>query len=124
MATIQTQGIMFPLVLTNGKHTLEGHLDLIQASIKTILAWPIFTRFYEDDFGSRIEEALEDQNDDVLITLIKKFTIDSISKWEKRITLKKFIIERRSFENLYIELTYRVNDLNIEDTLNHNFYTN
>jgi len=124
MAQIRTQGLIFPLLLSSGKHVISEGDDLIKSSIRIILSWPLYTREYQDDFGSRIHEALEDQNDEVLITLIKKFIIDSITKWEKRVELKKMVFERPNNERLIVDLLYLIKDINIEDTLNYTFYTN
>ena len=124
MSVIRTQGLIFPLELTSGKHVISEGEDLIKSSIKIILAWPLFTREYVDDFGSRIHEALEDQNDEILITLIKKFVVDSITKWEKRVELKKMTFERPSSEKLIVDLLYHIKDINIENTLRYTFYMN
>jgi len=124
MALVRTQGLVFPLELTGGKHTIAEGDDLIKSSIRIILSWPLFTREYEDDFGSRIHEALEDQNDEVLITLVKKFIIDSITKWDRRIELRKMSFERPNNEKLIVNLLYFIRDINIEDTLTYTFYTN
>ena len=124
MSVIRTQGLVFPIELASGKHVISEGEDLIKSSIMIILSWPLFTREYVDDFGSRIHEALEDQNDEILITLIKKFVVDSITKWEKRVELKKMIFERPSGEKLIVDLLYRIKDINIENTLRYTFYTN
>lgn len=124
MIKLRTQGLVFPIILSSGKHTISDDLDLIKSSISTIVSWPLFTREYEDDFGSRIYEALEDQNDEVLMTLIKQFIIDAITKWERRIELQRMVFERPNNERLIVNLTYRIKDLNIEDILRYTFYTN
>ena len=124
MALVRTQGLTFPLQLSAGKHVISEEVDLIHSSIQVILSWPLFTREYEDNFGSRIHEAIEDQNDDVLMTLIKRFVIDSISKWEERIELKKMVFERPDNVKLVVNLLYHIKDINIEDTLRYTFYTN
>lgn len=124
MSVIRTQGLIFPLKLDSGKHVISEGEDLIKSSIMIILSWPLFTREYVDDFGSRIHEALEDQNDEILITLIKKFVVDSITKWEKRVELKKMTFERPSSEKLIVDLLYHIKDINIENTLRYTFYTN
>jgi phage baseplate assembly protein W len=116
----QTSGLVFPLILTNGTHTQSGYLELIQSSLKIILSWPMFMRFYEGDFGSRIHEVVEEPNDDVLLNLIRRFVIDSISTWEKRVELISLNIDRPVPEKLSIDLTYRIKELNLED----NFYYN
>jgi len=124
MPVTRTQGLVFPLELSGGSHVIAEGDDLIKSSIKIILSWPLFTREYEDSFGSRVHEALEDQNDEVLITLIKEFVVNSISTWEKRIELKKMTFERPNNEKLVVDLTYHIKDINIEDTLRYTFYTN
>lgn len=124
MSVIRTKGISFPLQLTSGSHTLVEGVDLIEDSIKIILSWSLFTRDYEDTFGSRIFEILEEPNDDVLITLARRFTIDALEEWEKRIELETFIIERQSPEKLLIDLVYRIKELNIQNNLQYYFYTN
>jgi phage baseplate assembly protein W len=116
----QTAGLIFPLVLTSGRHTLSEYMDLIKSSLKIILSWPMYTRFYEGEFGSRIHEVIEEPNDDILINLIRRFVIDSISTWEKRIELTNLSIFRQAPEKLTIDLTYRIRELNLED----NFYYN
>ena len=123
MAIIRTQGLVFPLELSSGRHVIAEGDDLIKSSIRIILAWPLNTRDYIDDFGSRIHEALEDQNDEVLVTLVKKFIIDAITKWEKRIELKKMTFERPDNERLIVDLLYIEKNVNIEDTLKYTFYT-
>jgi len=124
MATVRTQGLIFPLELSAGKHVITEGDDLIKSSIRTIISWPLYTREYEDEFGSRIYEALEDQNDDILVTLVKKFVIDAITRWENRIDLKKLTFDRPDYEKLIVDVLYRIRDINIEDTLRYTFYTN
>lgn len=124
MATIRTKGLSFPLQISSGSYVLSEGVDLIQDSIKIILSWPLYTREYEDSFGSRIFEVLEEPNDDILITLIRRFVIDALEKWEKRIELEAISIERSSPEGVSVDLTYRIKELNIQDTLQHYLYLN
>ena len=124
MATVTTKGLVFPLELSSGKHVLAEGDDLIKSSIRTILSWPLHTREYEDNFGSRIHEALEDQNDDLLILLVNNFVVDAISRWEARIELRKLTFDRPSSEKLIVDMIYLIKDIHIEDTLRYNFYTN
>ena len=124
MALVRTQGLVFPLELSSGKHVIAEGDDLIKSSIRNILSWPLHTREYEDEFGSRIHEALEDQNDEILMTLVKKFIIDAIAKWDRRVELKKMTFTRPNNERLIVDLLYHIKDINIEDTLTYTFYTN
>lgn len=120
----QTAGIMFPIELTSGSHTLITGVDLIKSSIITIIQWPLGTRPFNGDFGSRINEALEDQNDEVLTTLVRKFIIDSISRWEQRIELTSLEVYKPTPEKLTVEAVYKIKDLDIQDTLYYSFYIN
>lgn len=120
----QTTGILFPLVLTSGKHTLASESELIIASIKTIISWQLYTRFFNDYFGSRSYEVLEEPNDNILVKLIRRFIIDSIGRWEKRIVLQDVEIYRPSQEKLTVELTYTIRSSNISDIFTYTFYTN
>jgi len=124
MSTIRTKGISFPLTLTSGAHTLVEGSDLIKDSIRCILAWPLFTSEYEDNFGSRVFELLEEPNDDILITLLRRFVRDALSEWENRIELLGMEIYRPSSEKLSIDLIYRIKEFDIQDSLQHYFYIN
>lgn len=121
---IRSKGLIFPLQLSSGRHIITEGDDLIISSIKIILSWPLFTREYIDDFGSRLFETLEEQNDDVLITLIRKFVINSLNKWEKRIELLNLNIYRTGPEKLVVDASYKIRDVNMESNLLYEFYTN
>jgi uncharacterized protein len=124
MPQIQTSGLAFPLQITTGKHTVVSGVDLIQASLKTIISWPLFTRYYAGQFGSRLYELLEEPNDDILVNLIRRFVIDAVSTWEQRIELKSLNISRPGPEKVTIELTYNVKESNFEGSFYYNYSTN
>lgn len=118
----ETAGLIFPVILSSGSSQLTSGLNSIKASIKIILAWPTKTRYFNGGFGSRIEEALEMPNDNVLITLVRRFVIDALNTWERRIELISMEITRPLPEKLSINLVYRVKDLSVEDSLFYEFY--
>jgi len=124
MPVVRTQGLIFPLELSSGHHVVAEGDDLIKSSIKIILAWPLTTRAYLGEFGSRIHEALEDQNDEVLVTILRRFVIDAISTWELRINLLEFNFTRPNNESLMIDLVYEIRELDIQDTLKFTYYIN
>lgn len=115
----QLKSVIFPVVLDSGKHTLSNTLGVIKASIVNIIQWPIFTKYYEDDFGSRANEVLEEPSDQILITLIREFVIEAINKWEPRIilTTSDIYVARYNPEKIQVELTYTIKDLNIQDSI-------
>lgn len=120
----QTSGLLFPISLVGGKPPISSGIDLIHASLQIILSWPMFTRFYESEFGSRIHEVIEEPNDDILINLVNRFVIDAISTWEQRIHLIETSIEKPSMDKLRVTLVYRIKELNIEDTFYYNYPNN
>lgn len=124
MSQQQTAGVIFPILLSSGRHILTEGADLIKASIKIVLAWPLRTRYFNGEFGSRIEEAIENQNDDVLMTIMRRFVIDSIEKWEKRIELISIEMSRPESHKLSVNLVYKIKELDIQDTLFYEFYIN
>jgi phage baseplate assembly protein W len=117
-------GLIFPVKLLDGHHVFTQDLDLIKASIKIILSWPLKTRFFNGDFGSRIYEVIEEPNDDILITIVRRFIIDSISRWEQRIELVSMDILRPEVSKLTVNLVYRIKDLDIQDSLFYTYYIN
>lgn len=124
MTVLRTKGMAFPLLLSSGSSTLEEGVELIQKSIKTILSWPLYTREYEDEFGSRVFELLEEPNDDVLAALLRRFTQDTLERWEERIELLTFDIYRPNSEKVTIDIVYKIRELNIQASLQYYFYTN
>lgn len=121
---ILTKGISFPLELTSGKHTLIEGSSLIEASIRTIISWPYFTRWYVDTFGSKSEYVLEEPNDSILSNVVRRFIIDSITKWETRVELKSVEIYRNKPEALTIDMVYLIRETNMTNQLNYEIQTN
>lgn len=116
------KGIIFPIQLTNGKPDLTSGPDLIKASLFTILQWSFGTRWYLGEFGSKVEELIEEPNDIVLQGLMKHYIIDAISKQEKRVELISAVIQSMSYNRVDIKLTYRITNSKIEDTMVYPFY--
>lgn len=116
------QGIVFPLVLSNGKTPIVSGFELIRSSIRMILGWPNGTRYYLAEFGSRLEELLEEPNDEVLKAVVRTFVIDAITDWEKRIYLVSSEIVNVTPTRVDIQLTYRVVNSQTEDTYIFPFY--
>jgi hypothetical protein len=118
------QGIIFPLVIdSDGKVPLANTSDLIKSSINAVLTWPIRDRFFIPEFGSRLQELLEEPNTSLLRSLVRQFVIESISKWEKRITLLDCTLVIKDNGQLDINLTYYINANNQVDNFIFPFYT-
>ena len=81
-------GIIFPIELNAyGRPDTVNDIRLIRSSILNIINWPTRIRFFNERYGCRIEECLEEPDDSISISLIKHFIAESLSIWEKRIEL-------------------------------------
>src|SRR5882757_6492467 len=101
-------GITFPIILTNGRPTISSGFDIIRASIKTILAYAIGTRYFLAEFGSRLEELLEEPNDEILQNLVNTFVIDAVTQWEKRVATITTDIIKVDDISIQVNITYQV----------------
>lgn len=115
-------GITFPIQLHDGKIVVDSGFNLIRASIITILSFQIGTRFFLAEFGSRLEELLEEPNDEILHNLINTFVIDAVTKWEKRVSTISTSIESINDEQINIQITYQVLNSNTVDNFIYPFY--
>ena len=57
----------------------------IRESILQILGTRQGERFMNPEFGSRLNDLVFEQNDEVLKGLIRHYAIDAIKRWEKRV---------------------------------------
>ncbi len=80
------------------------------------------TRFFLPEFGSRLNELLEEQNTDVLDAIVKDFIINSLDRWEKRINLLEAEILRPSDTQINIRLQYEIINTQLQDTFIFPFY--
>lgn len=117
-------GIVFPLNTDeNGKPRITTGFELVEASLKTILSWHRGTRFMLGEFGSRIEEVLEEPNDDIAYALVKEYTVQAISLFEKRVELLDLVILERNAHILKVQLDYKIKNTNLQNTLIFPYYS-
>lgn len=117
-------GITLPLRLENGKVPLDSGVQLIRSSIQMILAWQYGTRFFLNEFGSRVEELLEEPNDDILRTICFEFIVDALRTWEKRVeVLAADIIRPNDLGTVELSITYRIISSRKTDTFTFPFYS-
>ena len=117
------KGITFPIQLNErGAVIVTSGTQLIRSSLKLILSWPYNTRFFLPEFGSKVEELLEEPNDQILETVVRNFIVESIIKWEKRIEIVNVQIGRPEDTKIDIQLTYRLSNSEIMDSFIFPFY--
>ena len=118
-------GLIFPIQIdSNGRATLDNGFELLRTSITHILSWPKHTKWFNEKFGVRLWEVLEEPNDAVGISLVRRFVIDSIALWEPRVQLLEVsvITNTASIEKIDLQLTYKVRGSKTEDTFIFPFY--
>jgi phage baseplate assembly protein W len=116
-------GITFPLVVnTNGGIDIMGNTEILEASIKTLLYWPIRQRFFNESFGSKLFAVLEEPNDNIAKALIRTFTFEVLNRWEKRIITKDVSILSSDYKTVNLQITYIIRSTRTEETMVFPFY--
>lgn len=116
-------GIIFPIEVNSiGGVDIKDGTTLLQASIKTILYWPINQRFFNETFGSRLFEILEEPNDNVAKALVRTFIFEVLNKWEKRIVTKDVSILSSDHKTVNLQITYIIRSSRTEETMVFPFY--
>jgi len=86
-------GINFPMEFTTSKKIgtiKESNAgERISDSIHLILATRIGERPFNPEFGSRLPELVFEPMDDGLKELLRHYTVDALSRWEKRISIEQ-----------------------------------
>jgi phage baseplate assembly protein W len=100
----------------------------IRESILQILGTRQGERFINPEFGSRLNDLVFEQNDEVLKGLIRHFLIDAIKRWEKRVVITNVAFNEPITETennfLKIYISYRLIQSNIEGNIVYPFYYN
>ena len=110
------KGLKWPLELVNGKVILVENLDLIKQSIFITLNWYFGTRFYLGEFGTRLEQLLEEQNMSVLNTTLNFELGNALTKWEPRISIINTKTESISRYHLKVTINYRIAQTELIDS--------
>jgi phage baseplate assembly protein W len=117
------KGVTFPIILNDmGRPNIETGLPLLESSLKMLIFWPKFTRFFLEKFGSRLEDVLEEPNDDLTVSLLQLFLKEAIQDYEKRIIISNVNIERVSSIKVNIAIRFYIRSTKIEETLIFPYY--
>lgn len=118
-------GIIFPIELNeSGRPDWVDDIRLIKASIQNILYWPSNTRFFNEKFGSRINELIEEPNDSIAKSLLNTFVKEAIANYEKRVTISKVDIISADDFTVNIRLRFYLRNTKIEETMIFPYYKN
>jgi phage baseplate assembly protein W len=102
-------GLKFPIEIdSKGAPVIVTGDELIKSSIRTIISYPKGFRFFNNEFGCRVEELLGEPNDDILSELVQLFIRDSISQYEKRIRVLEVQVTRKNTDSMEVLLRYEI----------------
>ena len=116
------KGLTFPITIENGKAKLSSGDNLIKSSIASILAYSLGQRFFLGEFGSRIEELIEESNEDLLANVLENFIVSALSTWEKRIEVTSVETTRNSLNGLEVHISYVIINTQVEGNFVWPFY--
>lgn len=116
------KGLAFPIELVNGSASLSSGVNIIKSSIATILAYSLGQRFFLGEFGTRINDLIEEPNMDLLQNVLENFITKSLTTWEKRITITSIETIEVGLAGLEITIYFSINNTQIEDNFVWPFY--
>jgi len=116
------RGLTFPIRLVNGAPPIDSGFTIIRASIATILSFQFGERFMLGEFGSRLNDLIEEPNDQILENVINTFIVDAITRWEKRITQISATLIRPDAWSIDLNLVYQVKNVQNSDNFVYPFY--
>jgi phage baseplate assembly protein W len=116
------KSIKFPLEIdSNGSVVLTQGVDTIEQSISNILSWDR-PRFFLNPFYCKVEEVLEEPNTTVAHQLIRRYVIDSITEWDKRLELTAVEIVSDDGVVVNVQIQYKIKESQLENTMVYPFY--
>ena len=101
------RAITFPVLLDNGSPVLATGNDVIKQSISDILGTDAPTFFY-GEFKSRLNMLMFEQDDEVLVSLLRLFIFEALDTFEQRIKLLKIEFELNDEGGVLCNLFYRL----------------
>jgi len=113
----QHVGLGFPLNIFNGSLQLDTNKTLIEKSIITLLAWPKYQFMLDREYGSRLEELIDEPNDSIVHALAYDFIYDALKTYEPRIKVLDIDISNASPDIVSIDLKYLIKDQEVIEKL-------
>ncbi len=81
-------GLYFPIVLDGGAPVKPSLEDSLDSSLRIILSWPYFNRYFTERFGSVLYQLISSPNSSRLYLLVRRYVVYAIEKWETRIIIQ------------------------------------
>jgi len=108
------KGLSFPMRFAQrtGEVQGSGQHEHIHESILQIIGTRPGERFMNPEFGSRLNDLVFEQNDQVLKGLLRHYIIEAINRWEKRVRVTDVSFgdtSQHTDQNiLLVNISYRV----------------
>lgn len=86
-------GALFPIILTktsSGKNTwapVSGDVALIENNLRALFTYHFGEKLRQENFATKLEEALEEPDTQLLHFLVKRFIVEGVNRWEPRVEL-------------------------------------
>ena len=117
------KGMVFPIELNSqGRPDLHADLTLIRSALLNLLNWPMFTRFFDERYGTRLHEALSEPDDALGRSLVRTFTIEAIRVYEPRVEIDDIEFNFDGDGVVLMLIRYYITNTRIEDTFVYPFY--
>lgn len=130
MKNIIGSGVTFPIVLSLnswGETTwapVVGDVKLIEDNIRSLLLHNLGQKLRCEDFGTRLNDCIEEPNNQVLSFLVKRFIVEGILQWEPRVELlQKDVIISQNNELMRIEVYPTIIDTQNTLSIDFNYNT-
>lgn len=119
--TAENRGAPWPIKLgatSNGRgwYPTTHLLELVGQNLRTLLTVPIGYLIREEKFGTRLQETLEEPNNEALRFLIRKYVTDAIQRHEPRVEVIN-VVAVREYSKVLVRVTYNLKEQNTEQTL-------
>lgn len=120
------KGIIYPIQLVNGKPKIHSGVELIKSSIKIIVSWPQGQRYLLGEFGSRLDEILNEQSTEKVKALLRTFFQDAVTAWEPRVEEIDVVVENDPDNpaKIVAKVNYRILNSPTEQSFIWPFYLN
>ena len=117
------KGLVFPIILQNGRPIISGGKELLEASLRDNLSWVLGTKFFLGEYGSKIEYLLQEPDNGASAALLRYYTEGVIKQWEPRVTNVIAKIISRSKGVIHIKLFYQITNTKITGSFIFPYYS-
>lgn len=119
------QSVKFPIQVNEaGAVELVSRAELVKQSIFEVLAWPTRVKYFQEDYGTKLYNLLEEPDDAVTSALAKEYIREALNIFESRISKVQVRVFKSKTQpgKSIIQISYNILGLNLRDSLIYPFY--